>query len=216
MRRLTALFESVPSGVFRLNKLWILCCMALFGMSSLLGCSSDESHPPDCEVRTEEQALPQCIGLNPFAEEFSDECEFYVEISNGCDSPIDAVSYCDYEDSPDGRVTCPADREVAVDATETVPLGPISATRRIRREAAIEFIGMSDDESESSDKDVDLQPAVSLTLVYDRIEADDVHGLYTTTDVSRTRGNPSWVLGVVVLIGVVVPVRRRTRSGRDT
>jgi hypothetical protein len=216
MHRLATFFESVPSGVFRSGKHWVRCCSVLFGVASLLGCSSDESHPADCEVRTEEQALPECIGVTPIVEESADdECEFSAEISNGCDSQVELAFYCDPESSPDGRLICPEDRELAAETTETVAFGPLYGVVRWNREIAIEFVGAPDVEDEADDNDKDLQPAVSLTLVFDRTEADDVHGLCATTDFSRPQGSLSWVLGVVVLIGFVVPVRRRIRSGKD-
>lgn len=188
------------SACLQVIKEWGACSAVLLVVLGSVGCSSDASDPPDCEVRTEEQALPPCIGVSPFAEEFSDECEFSADISNQCTSQLELAFYCDPDSTPDGRVTCPEDRELAANTTDTVALGPLYGGSRWRREVAIEFIGVPDEERGVGENDEAVQPAVSLTLVYERVEADDVHGLCATTTVSGSRGSQS--RGIIVLMGL--------------
>jgi MYXO-CTERM domain-containing protein len=206
MRRLATFFESVPSGLFWLDER----LFASWTLLLLLGCLAccDGHPPPDCEITIDEQAVPECLEVNPRLDEFGDGCAFHVEVVNECPSAVEMTFFCESEPAPEGH-WCHQDQVISAGSNELVPLLRNEDYSRWEAEVpiALDLVDESDATmSNDADEDEELQAAVVLTLFYDGHEPVDSCGVGS---MSASPPSLPWLLwGLLVLGGLF-------RVGRD-
>lgn len=123
MRRITTAFARAQIHLSGLMRRVVVVSLVVLAVSSQ-GCSADPA--PDCHVRVQEQALPECVEVSPLIDEFDEACDYHVEIVNGCDDAMELTFFCEREEIAGQSWRCPSDRVLAEQSDELVSLMQLS------------------------------------------------------------------------------------------